>query len=113
MSPTADPARRDTEHQPPFQGAAAGAPARQSTAERLVLSSLTALLGDPLPPVMSVQQLADVLGIGINQTYALLHAGEVSSFRVGRLIRVPTAPVLALLGLCGTETPPHDVTATS
>lgn len=41
-----------------------------------------------LPPLcVSPRQAADMLNIGYNQLYALLHAGEIPSFTIGRKSR--------------------------
>ena len=39
---------------------------------------------DQLPLVLSVEDLADVLGIGINSAYELVRSGKVGSIRIGR-----------------------------
>ena len=54
---------------------------------------------DELPAVVSVTEAAEVLGIGRGLAYELIKAGAWPTpvLRVGRLIRVPTAPLIALL----------------
>jgi excisionase family DNA binding protein len=54
-----------------------------------------------LPPVLTVIQAAGLLGIGRSSAY---HAVKTQTWptrvlRVGRSIRIPTADVLALLGI--------------
>lgn len=44
----------------------------------------------PSPRVMlTVEQVADALGIGRTTAYALIKSGELRSLRIGRLRRVP------------------------
>lgn len=52
-----------------------------------------------LPPVVDVPTAAAVLGLGRTTAYALIRAGQWPTpvYRVGKLIRIPTAPMLALL----------------
>lgn len=53
-----------------------------------------------LPPVIDVPTAARVLGIGRTAAYSLVRSGEWPSpvLRLGGTIRVPTAPLLALIG---------------
>ncbi len=53
-----------------------------------------------LPPVVDVTTAGRVLGVGRGAAYALVRAGKWPTpvVRLGRLIKVPTAPLLALLG---------------
>ena len=44
---------------------------------------------DQLPLVLSVEDLADVLGIGINSAYELVRSGKVGSIRIGRQYKIP------------------------
>lgn len=44
---------------------------------------------DQLPLVLSVEQLAAVLGIGINSAYQLVRSGQVGSVRIGRQYKIP------------------------
>lgn len=44
---------------------------------------------DQLPIVLSVEQLAAVLGIGINSAYQLVRSGQVGSVRIGRQYKIP------------------------
>ena len=52
-------------------------------------------------PTVSVEEAAQALGIGRTLAYRLAAAGElpVPVIRVGRKLRVPAAPLRALLGL--------------
>jgi len=54
-----------------------------------------------LGPVVDLVTAAELLGIGRTASYQLVRAGQfpVPVLRIGRLIRVPTAPLLQLLGL--------------
>ncbi len=54
-----------------------------------------------LPVVVDVSTAADALGLSRNAAYELIRVGRFPTpvFRLGRLIRVPTAPMLALLGV--------------
>lgn len=53
-----------------------------------------------LPPVVDLPTAARLLGIGRSAAYELVRTGEwpTETLRLGRLIRVPTAPLLELLG---------------
>lgn len=59
-----------------------------------------------LPAVIDVPTAADVLGVGKTAAYELIRCGEWPTpvFRLGKLIRIPTAPLLALLGVSGEPT---------
>lgn len=50
-------------------------------------------------PTITVEQLAVVLDCGRDVAYSKVRAGEIKSIRLGRLIRVPTAPLRRLLGM--------------
>jgi excisionase family DNA binding protein len=54
---------------------------------------------DGLPAVLDLPQAAELLGIGRTMAYQLVHAGEWPTpiLRIGRLIKVPTDPIVALL----------------
>ena len=56
--------------------------------------------GDRLPPVVDVPTAAAMLGIGRTFAYQLVRTGQWPTpvLRVGRLIKVPTGPLLDLLG---------------
>ncbi len=59
---------------------------------------------DALPTVVDVPTAARVLGLSRTAAYELIRVGgwPTPVFRLGRLIRIPTAPMLSLLGV---ETP--------
>jgi hypothetical protein len=56
---------------------------------------------DALPAVVDVTIAAEVLGLSRHAAYELIRCGTWPTpvFRLGRLIRIPTAPLLDLLGL--------------
>ncbi|HEV2889137.1 MAG TPA: hypothetical protein VGX28_02070 [Frankiaceae bacterium] len=60
-------------------------------------------INDPasLPPVLDVPTAGRLLGIGRSAAYDLIVAGlwPTPVLRLGRRLRIPTAPLLALLGL--------------
>lgn len=53
-----------------------------------------------LPPTVDIVTAARILGVGRTVAYELVHQGTWPTpvIHVGRKIRVPTAPLLALLG---------------
>lgn len=51
---------------------------------------------EQLPPVLSVDLLARVLGIGKNSAYDLVRSGRIPSVRIGRQIRVSKSAVKSL-----------------
>lgn len=54
-----------------------------------------------LPAVVDLPTAASALGLGRTAAYELVRTGEWPTpvLRLGRLIRVPSAPLLELLGL--------------
>jgi predicted DNA-binding transcriptional regulator AlpA len=54
-----------------------------------------------LPAVVDVPTAASALGVGRSAAYELVRTGQWPTpvLRLGRLIRVPTPPLLELLGL--------------
>ncbi|MEI8056595.1 MAG: helix-turn-helix domain-containing protein [Actinomycetes bacterium] len=54
---------------------------------------------DALPPVLDVPTAAKVLGIGRSLAYDLVRRGDWPPpvLHVGKLIKIPSAPLLALL----------------
>jgi predicted DNA-binding transcriptional regulator AlpA len=54
-----------------------------------------------LPPVLDVPTAGRLLGLGRSAAYDLVLAGlwPTPVLRLGRRLRIPTAPLLALLGL--------------
>jgi len=49
------------------------------------------------PLVYRVEEVAELLGMGINQTYAAVRAGKIPSISLGRRRLVPRARLLAML----------------
>lgn len=43
---------------------------------------------DNIPAIMTVEELADVLKIGMNSAYNLVRSGAIPCFHVGRQIRI-------------------------
>jgi predicted DNA-binding transcriptional regulator AlpA len=62
-----------------------------------------------LPPVLDVPTAGRLLGLGRSAAYDLILTGEWPTpvLRLGRRLRIPTAPLLALLGL-STDSPGAD-----
>ncbi len=54
-----------------------------------------------LPAVVDVPTAAQALGLGKTAAYELIRCGDWPTpvLRLGKLIRIPTAPLLALLGI--------------
>lgn len=52
---------------------------------------------DGYPPALSAQQIAEILGISRVHAWRLISSGEIPSFRLGRLNRVPRAAIEHLL----------------
>jgi excisionase family DNA binding protein len=52
---------------------------------------------DQLPLVLTVTQLAAVLGLGKSNTYALVCCGRIRSIRIGHQIKIPKAAVVEFL----------------
>ena len=46
------------------------------------------------PAIIRPDELADVLQIGRNSVYELLHSGKIKSFRIGHQIRISKAALL-------------------
>lgn len=76
-------------------------PARVTSAVRALQSAppVGSNRFDTLPPVLDLLQAAALLGLGRTTAYRLVHDDEWPTpvFRLGRLIRVPTQPLLDLL----------------
>jgi excisionase family DNA binding protein len=51
-----------------------------------------------LPPTISVERAAGLLGVSRSAAYRAAKAGQLVTFRVGRRLLVPTAPLLRMLG---------------
>lgn len=46
------------------------------------------------PDIVTVKQLRQMLAIGHNQALDLVHSGEIKSFRIGRMIKIPKNSVI-------------------
>lgn len=53
-----------------------------------------------LPLVLTVAQLAEILGIGRNKAYEIVRAGKIRSVRIGHTIRIPKDSLAEYLGVC-------------
>ena len=42
-----------------------------------------------MPPTLTVAEAAKALRIGINETYAAIHSGQIPAIRLGRSVRIP------------------------
>lgn len=62
---------------------------------------------DGLPPALDVPTTAALFGMSRTAVYELVRTGQWPTpvFRLGKLIRIPTAPVLELLGVAPGEPP--------
>ncbi len=49
------------------------------------------------PDVLTVELLANALGVGLNTAYSLVRSGKISSVRVGKQIRISKAALLKFL----------------
>ena len=49
------------------------------------------------PDVLTVEQLAEILGIGQNAAYQLVHSGAIGYKRIGKNIRIPKVCVVDYL----------------
>lgn len=56
-------------------------------------------LDDGLPPILTVEQTAKVLGISRGLAFAPIRTGEIPHIRIGRRILVPRERLRDLLGL--------------
>jgi excisionase family DNA binding protein len=69
------------------------------TTEEITMQRLPAIEPGALPPMLTVPQAAQVLGIGRTLAYELVRTGAWPTpiVRAGKLIKIPTAPLLELL----------------
>jgi hypothetical protein len=62
--------------------------------------ALSAALPDPeTEPVVSVERAGQVLGLSRGSAYEAVRRGEIPSLRFNRRVVVPTARLLAMLGV--------------
>lgn len=52
-----------------------------------------------LPATLTVEQAAEVLGISRRSAYRAVERGDLPTLRLGRRLLVPTARLLAILGV--------------
>jgi len=65
---------------------------------------MTTTLPDPkVEPTVTVERAGEVLNLGRSSAYAGVRSGEIPSIRIGRRVLVPTARLLAMLGLSADE----------
>jgi excisionase family DNA binding protein len=56
-----------------------------------------------LPPTISVEHAAKLLGVSRSAAYRAVAAGQLPCLRLGRRIYIPTARLLAMLGVSEKE----------
>lgn len=66
-------------------------PFRSSTAEKLEPG------GYHLPPLLSVQEVAGYLGLGVSTVREMIYRGELPAFKIRRRVRVSAEDVKRLL----------------
>lgn len=54
---------------------------------------------EEVPPILTVPDVAQFLGIGRNQAYALVRSGQLEALRIGHKIKVPRHALLRFLGV--------------
>lgn len=64
----------------------------------MCISKSTIRSTNDLPLVLTVSEVSEILGIGKNTAYDLVHCGAIKSFRAGRQIRVSKSAFLEFLG---------------
>ena len=55
-------------------------------------------LDDDLPPILTVEQTAKILGISRGLAFAAVRSGEIPCIRIGRRILVPRDTLFRLIG---------------
>lgn len=63
---------------------------------QMTLAELAAM---QLPPTITVEQAAEIIGIGRSSAYRAAQNGDIPVLRIGRRLFVPSAKLLELLGL--------------
>jgi excisionase family DNA binding protein len=58
-----------------------------------------------LRATVTVQEAAQILGLGRNQAYEAAAAGQIPTIRIGKRILVPIAALNRMLGIDGAKTP--------
>jgi excisionase family DNA binding protein len=70
---------------------------------RLFLLEATMMIPDLFEkPTLTVEETAELLGVGRNTAYEAVRTGDLPAIRVGRRILVPTQPLLTLIGVTAT-----------
>lgn len=64
---------------------------------------------DDLPPTITVEHAGKILGISRRSAYRAANRGEIPTLRIGRRLLVPSAKLLALLGLDTTRRPQDEL----
>lgn len=59
----------------------------------------TTASAEPMPPVLSVAQASELLGLSLRSTYRAIEHDAIPTIRSGRRIMIPTAKLLEQLGL--------------
>ena len=52
---------------------------------------------EQFPDILTVKDLQDILSVGRNKAYAILHSGELQYITIGRQIRIPKKYLLDYL----------------
>ncbi len=67
------------------------------------------LLPDPRErPTLTVEEAARIVGVSRSSAYEAARTGELPVIRVGRRVLIPTARLLAMLGVTADPTPAAD-----
>lgn len=54
---------------------------------------------ESLPPTITVEQAADILGVSRSSAYRAAKNDEIPTFKIGRRLLVPTARLMAMLAI--------------
>jgi len=86
-------------------GSSPSASQGRASSPRYVESSAARAPADAaeLPPTITVEHAAKLLGVSRSAAYRAVAAGQLPSLRLGRRIYVPTARLLVMLGLVAEE----------
>lgn len=66
---------------------------------------------EQLPPTISVERAAQILGVSRSSAYRAAKIGEIPTFKIGRRLLVPTARLMAMLSVEPTSRQPDGVTS--
>lgn len=61
--------------------------------------TLAELVAADMPPTITVDEAADIVGISRAAAYRAVHKGQIPALRIGRRLLVPSASLLEMLGL--------------